>query len=405
MATFIAYNLMILFNTTRIMPFRHSVFVLCLLAGLSGCATSKEPKNTAPAFNFYTGSYTLNPGQTGNKGQGIVHFRLDTLGGVNAQTVLDASIRNPSFLTLSADGRFLYAVEETGPGTDTTGHLAAYEVGKTGLRLLNRQSTLGFAPCYVTTDRANEWAFIANYSGGIAMFPIEKNGGLLPATDAHYAQVSGLHPRQEASHPHAAVLSPDESFLYVPDLGADRIWIFRVDRAAKKLVPGSPAFYPLTPASGPRHLCFHPTLPAAYVVHELNNTITPLAWDRASGALTLLQAPVSTLPSGFSGTSYCADIHCTPNGRYLYASNRGHDSLAGFAIDPVSGKLTPLGHYPTRGKFPRNFAIAPGGDWVVVANQHTDNLTAFRIAAGGELDFRWELAAPVTVCIQFAREQ
>lgn len=387
------------------MPFRPFVFVSWLLAALTGCTLSKEARNTAPELDFYTGSYNINPGQSGNKGQGIVHFRLDTLGSIKTQTVLDASIRNPSFLTQSSDGKYLYAVEETGPGTDTTGHLAAYAVEKTGLQLMNRQSTLGFAPCYVAVDKANQFAFAANYLGGIAMFPIGENGMLQPASDAHYFQVAGPHPRQEASHPHAVVLSPNESFLYVPDLGADRIWIFRVDRMEKKLVPASPAFSPLAPASGPRHLCFHPSLPVAYVVNELNNTVTPLAWNGANGALTPLQPAVSTLPPGFSGTSYCADIHCTPNGRFLYASNRGHDSLAGFAIDPASGKLTPIGHYPTRGKFPRNFAIAPGGDWVLVANQHTDNLTAFRINAMGALDFRWELPAPVTVCIQFAREE
>lgn len=238
------------------MTFHPSQIVLFLFVALAGCTASKTIKDTAPALDFYTGSYNLNPGQSGQKGRGIVHFRLDTLGGVQTQTVQDTAIRNPSFLALSSDGKYLYAVEETGPGTDTTGHLAAYETGKTGLRLINRQSTLGFAPCYVTVSQANEWAFIANYSGGIAMFPIDKNGGLQPAADAHYFQVSGPHPRQEASHPHAAVLSPDESFLYIPDLGADRVWIFRIDRTAKKLVPASPAFCPLAAASGPRHLCF-----------------------------------------------------------------------------------------------------------------------------------------------------
>ncbi len=385
------------------MPFLYPVIILSLLAMLTGCAAPRAVKEAEPAFGFYTGSYTLNPGQTGQKGLGLMHFQLDTLGGVKVRNVLDYTVRNPSFLTLSSDGKYLYAVEEMGPGTDTSGRLVAYEVKESGLRLINSQSTKGFAPCYVTVDQANEWAFIANYSGGIAMFPIEKNGGLLPATDARYFQVTGPHSRQDASHPHAAVLSPNESYLYVPDLGADRVWIFRVDRAAKRLVPASPAFCQLAPASGPRHLCFHPMLPVAYVVNELDNTVAALSWDRSSGALTPLEAAVSTLPSGFSGNSYCADIHCTPNGRFLYASNRGHDSLAGFAIDPVSGKLTPIGHYPTRGKFPRNFAIAPGGEWVLVANQHTDNLTAFRINAGGELEFRWEQEAPVTVCIQFNR--
>ena len=378
------------------------IFWACL-PGIFAFSCRPKPPTTpsSPELDFFVGAYTDQIGLSGQQAKGITRLMLDSSGADRLPPRSDSGLVNPSFLTLSADRRFLYAVEETGPdGPDSSGHLRAYAVEAGGLRLLNRQSTHGFAPCHVQTDRANRFAFVANYGGGVAMFPIGPDGSLAMASDVQRPAGKGPHPRQEGPHPHAAFLTPDERFLYVPDLGADRIYIYQIDTVAGRLIPADPAFCALRPGTGPRHLAFHPNLPFVYVIHELDNTITQLRRDAENGQLSVLSS-LSTLPEGTEEASFCADIHLTPDGRYLYGSNRGHDSLVGFRIDPATGQLTLLGHTPVRGSFPRNFAIHPDGKWLLVANQKSDNIVAFRIQEDGVLAFQWERSSPVPVCIQF----
>lgn len=380
-----------------------TLFVFIGILTILGCKQKADMQEPVPGLQLFVGAYTDRVGPSGEYARGISRLSLDTSGGMLTPPTVDSGLVNPSFLTLSADQRFLYVVEETGPESeDSTGHVRAYAVDSAGLRLLNRQSTHGFAPCHVQVDRANEFAFVANYGGGIAMFPIGADGSLAMASSVQRPEAKGPHPRQDAAHPHSVFLAPDEAFLYVPDLGADRIYIYRVDKVAGKLIPAEPAFCSLAAGAGPRHLSFHPTLPFVYVINELNNTITQLRRDAKQGQLEVVES-VSTLPANFKGTSFCADIHITPNGQFLYGTNRGHDSLAGFRIRSQTGQLTSIGYTSTKGKFPRNFAISPDGTWLLVANQQSDNIASYRIQTDGGLMFSWGIRSPTPVCIQFIK--
>ena len=374
---------------------RYWAFGGLLMVGFS-CGKPGTPADG----RVYLGTYTRKEGHVDGKGSGIYMARrvgADSLGEI---VLVGEGITNPSFIALSKDGRYLYAVEETGQAVDTSGHLQAFAIEKDRLRPLNRQAVHGFAPCYVQVDSASRFVLTANYAGGVTFFPIAPDGSLLPASDVQWPEGSGPTERQTASHPHSVELSPDSRFAYVADLGADKIWIFETDAAAGKLKPAKSPWVKLAPGAGPRHLVLHPKAPYAYVVNELNNTVTALNRDVESGKLDTL-ASVGTLPKGFSGPNYTADIHLAPNGRWLYASNRGHNSIAAFAVGPDDGLLTPIGIFPCRGEIPRGFAIAPEGNLLIVGNQNSDNLAGFRIGKQGELSFLWEKSTPTPVCVRF----
>ena len=366
----------------------------------NGPAVPKEAP--ADGSSVYLGTYTRKEGHVDGKGKGIYMARrigADSLGEI---VLVGEGVVNPSFIALSEDGKFLYAVEETGPGVDTSGHLQAFAVEEGRLRPINRQSAKGFAPCYVAVDPSRRFVLTANYAGGVTFFPIAPDGSLRPASDVQWPEGSGPTERQTASHPHSVKLSPDGRFAYVADLGADKIWIFKVDIKGNRLISAETPAISLAPGAGPRHLALHPKAPFAYVVNELNNTVTVLRRDVQSGRLDTL-ASVTTLPEGFSGFNYTADIHLTPDGHRLYASNRGHNSLASFAVGPDDGLLTPIGIFSCRGEIPRGFSISPEGKLLLVGNQNSDNLVAFRIGEKGDLAFLWEKKTPTPVCVQFVQ--
>ena len=379
-----------------------SVFAALVLVAFAGCKPAKEVSAVTPAaLSMYIGVYTNQTGPSGVRAAGIYRIQVDSAGKLTAPLHIDSGLINPSFVTLSADGRFLYAVEETGAeDADSTGHIRSFRVSPEGLIPINRQSTHGFYPCHVQVDRQNQFVFVANYGGGIAMYPLSPDGGVAPSSAVQYHQAKGPHPRQDASHPHSVFLNPEETFLYVPDLGADRIYIYQIDRVTGKLLPAAQPYCSVAAGAGPRHVCFHPKLPIVYVINELNSTITRLKRDSKTGQLDVLES-VSTLPADFQGTSLCADIHISADGNFLYGSNRGHNSLACFTVDARSGQLTPNGHVSTQGDYPRNFAISPDGQWLLAANQKSDNLSAYRIQPNGGLDFKWSYTSPTPVCIQF----
>lgn len=377
------------------------VLLIGLLGLVAGCKNAPaEQQGEKDTASVWIGTYTRKEGHVDGRGLGIYRFERDTAAHILVTPVNEAKLVNPSFLTLSADRKFLYAVEETGPGVDSTGHVVAYAIENGHLRQLNRQSVRGFAPCYVSTDKKGRAVFVANYGGGIAMFPVGPDGSLALASDVQRPAGKGIHPRQDASHPHCAVLSPDEQYLYVADLGVNVIHIYKVDFVAGKLMPAAPAAVALAPAAGPRHLTFHPKLPRAYVINELNSTITTFAWNAASGRLDTLQT-VSTLPSDSNTDNYCADIHLTPDGRFLYGTNRGHNSVVGFNVDAKTGLLSLIGHVSSRGDFPRNFAIDPEGKHLFVANQNSDNIVIYSIQDNGNLLYKEHFHALTPVCIQF----
>jgi 6-phosphogluconolactonase len=243
---------------------------------------------------------------------------------------------------------------------------------------------------------------VANYLGGsAAVFPVLDGGDLGEASCVARHEGSGPNPkRQQQPHPHSANLGPNEDFVYVPDLGTDRVMIYRLDVERAVIEPSDPDSAELAPGSGPRHMTFHPNERFAYVINELGNTITGFAYDAETGALEEIET-VPTLPEGFDGENKTADIHITPSGKFLYGSNRGHDTLVIYRIDEETGKLTFVGHEPTQGKTPRNFAIDPTGQYLLAANRESDNIVIFRIdGETGKLEPTGQIVeVPAPVCI------
>jgi len=313
---------------------------------------------------------------------GLRVYRLNMASGALTCVHELAGVVNPSFFALSADGRHLYAVNEVAEFQGRReGGVSAFALDPaTGApALLNQQSSGGAGPCYVSLERTGRYALVANYgSGSVAMLPIRPDGGLLPASDVVQHEGRSVDPRRQAGpHAHAIVVDPGNAYAHAPDLGLDKVLCYRLDLAAGRLVPGDPPAAPVAAGAGPRHLAFHPHGRFAYVITEMGNTVGMFAYDAASGRLTARQT-VATLPAGFTGTSYGADLHFSPDGRFLYGSNRGHDSLAVFAVRQATGELELLATPSCGGAFPRNFALDPSGAFLLCANQNSDNVVVFR---------------------------
>jgi 6-phosphogluconolactonase len=309
-----------------------------------------------------------------------------------------AGLSHPSFLALHPSGRFLYAVNEIDDGA-----VSAFAVdAHTGeLRPLNRQSSAGCGPCHLTVDATGQFVLVTNYAGGsVAVLPIHADGALAPACAVVQHHGSSTHPqRQTGPHPHSVTLDPANRFALVADLGLDRVIVYSFDAAQGKLAAHGAV--PLKAGAGPRHFAFHPSGRYAYVINELDNTITAFDYDPVEGALSEKQA-ASALPAGYAGESFCADIHIAPSGRFLYGSNRGHDSVVGFAI-AEDGRLQDAWHTPTGGRWPRNFALDPTGRHLWVANQHSDAIACFLVDPdSGQLIPAGQFSIPQPACILFA---
>ncbi len=376
---------------------------LSALVVLSAGGPPQTPSAGQPDRLVYFGTYT------GEKSRGIYVSRLDVRTGALSPPQLAAEIKNPSYLAVRPGGAFLYAVSEVDavdgkPG----GTVSAFGVGSgTGmLTALNQQSSGGRGPAHIVIDKTGGHAFVANYGGGtVAMLPIGRDGTLGSASAIVQHTGSSVNPsRQKEPHPHSVNLNPDNRLLYVPDLGTDQVMIYRVGAADGTLKPNDPPSAPAEPGAGPRHFAFHPTGRFAYAINELLCTITASAVDPNGGGLKPVQT-VSTLPpgqamiQGYSG----ADVQVHPSGKFLYASTRGHDSIAVFAIDEKTGHLTDVQHEPTGGKTPRGFGIDPTGAYLLAANQGSDSVVVFRIdASTGRLAATGHtvtIGAPV--CVKF----
>jgi 6-phosphogluconolactonase len=315
--------------------------------------------------------------------KGIYVSRLDASTGALSTPTLAAEIRNPSFLAASADGRFLYAVSEVDavagkPG----GAVAAYAIDKAAgtLKPLNTQSTVGGGPAHVSV--AGTMVFVANYGGGsVAAYRTQPDGSLQPPSSFVQHKGSSVNPdRQKGPHAHAATADPSGRFLYVPDLGLDQVLIYRIDAKAGTIAPAAPPFAAVPPGSGPRHIAISRDGRHAYVITEMLCTIDAFDRDTTSGALTPTQT-ISTLPPGQAvekGFS-TAEVLLHPSGKFIYGSNRGHNSLVVYSVDPASGKLTLVQHVPTGGKTPRAFNLDPSGRFVIAGNQDSDQIVVFRI--------------------------
>jgi len=295
----------------------------------------------------------------------------------------------------------LYAVNELEP----TGIVSAFaiESGTGGLTRLNQQPSGGGAPCYVSVERSGRALLVANYAGGsVALLPIEPSGALAPA---HVVQHTGKGPnaeRQEAPHAHCILPDPSNRFALAADLGADRVFVYRLDLDGKALHHIEEGDAVMRPGAGPRHLAFHRALPLVFVANELDSTVATLRFDSARGALSLLDAR-STLPAGWTGTNYPADIHVASSGRTLYVSNRGHNSIAVFSVAEITGALALEQVVSTEGDWPRNFSLDPTERWLLVANQRPGSVVVFgRDADTGRLTpTRQRIALPSPVCLRF----
>ena len=365
----------------RTLRFLTLVFAVSLFAG------------AAPnAYFVYVGTYT------GHGSQGIYAYRFEPLGGKLTDIGLVARTENPSYLAVDPRGAHLYAANENNIAT-----VSAFSIDRMTGKLvpLNQLSSRGASACALAVNHAGTLLFAANYrSGNVILFPIRPDGGLSEASYVDQHQGSSVNAqRQEKPHAHAAVFSPDDRFALSADLGVDQIYLYRVDPKRRILMPHGMAG--VLPGAGPRHLTFTPDGKFVYVINELASTVTAFSWN--AGVMKQIET-VPALPKDYTGPKSGAEIQVHPDGRFLYASNRGEaNDIAIFKIDPQTGRLTAAGHVPSGGRTPRNFAIDPTGWYLFAANQDSDNITLFRIDAktGGLTPSGKTIAISAPVCVQF----
>ena len=342
------------------------IIILSLISFISFCASAQK-------FYLFVGTYT-------NKGsKGIYVYRFNAANG-SAELVSNTdSAANPSYLAVAPDEKYVYAVNET--HGENGGNVSAYAFDKnTGkLNFINQQSTGGNDPCYVTVSRNNKWVIAANYSGGsAAAFAANADGSLNPRSQLLQDSGNGANAqRQEKAHVHSTVFSPAQDYLFTPDLGIDKVMIYTFNPALQKpLTPAAVPYVSVAAGNGPRHFTFHPNQKFAYLIQEMSGTVGVYKYN--NGKLTLLQS-IATHPADFKGDIGSADIHVSPDGKFLYASNRGDENtITIFSINPATGRLTLKGYQSVLGKTPRNFIIDPTGNYLLAANQDTDNIVIFK---------------------------
>jgi 6-phosphogluconolactonase len=345
------------------------------------------------------GTYGSGPGI----GFSLAHFDDET-GRLTRPDFLTAA-RNPGFFAIDPDGRHLYACNE-----DNRGEVSAYrlEASTGALTLLNSRSSAGLGPAYISLDRSGRFALVANYgSGTIAVIAINPDGSL--GRQTAFVQHTGrsVDPvRQTRAYAHSIIVDPSNRFVLVADLGTDKVFLYRFDASDGTLSPNEPAFAAVAPGSGPRHISFHPNGRWVYVVNEMASTIAAFTWNPEAGSLAPFQT-ISTLPADFHGKSTAAEIEVHQNGKFLFSSNRGFDSIAVFSIDPATGRLAPVEIVPSGGRTPRFFTLDPGARWLLCANQDSNNVVVFGIdPSTGHLSRAGDpVAAHVPVCLGFLPRQ
>lgn len=397
-------------------------FFVCLLAILAGRTASAQDKDYFVYFGTYTGfrfvrhSKTQGVGESHSKGIYVSRFNAAT--GALSEPELAAEIINPSFITVSPDHRFVYAVTEdplsVGPPLDHASYASAFaidpETGK--LRLLNTVPTGGTSTCFISLDKTGKYALMANFgSGSVTVWKVKDDGSFGELTSFIQNVGHSVNPAiQNEPHPHSILVSPDNRYVIVSDLGLDKILIFHFDEKTGQLSPPDPPFATVLPGGGPRHFTFSPSGKFAYQLGEMSGIVDVFAWDPAKGTLTNLQS-AHTVPHDFAGDNHSAEIAISPDGKFLYESNRrntgdtgwGPDTIGVFAIDPEKGILSLVEQSLTGGIMPRNFAIDPTGTYLLVANQFGNNVVVFKIdRATGRLSKTGnEIKLDVPVCIQF----
>ncbi len=371
--------------------------------GLAAAGAAETKRSSSKEFFVYFGTYTK--GQS----QGIYRARFDSGSGHLSAVELAIAAADPSFLAVHPTGKFLYAIDESADPAKKPGRgVLAYGVdAHTGaLTRLNEQEPGGPGPCYLEVDRSGRTLLVANYSGGsVAVLPLETDGRIGKANTVQKHQGSSVNPnRQKQPHAHAIHVAPDNRHALVPDLGIDRVMLYRLDSQKSTLAANDPASVSLPPGSGPRHLAFHPQGKFVYVINELLCTMAVFAYEPRGGTMTAIQT-ISTLPAGekVQGGYSTAEVIAHPGGMFLYGSNRGHNSIVVYGVDAATGKLTLVQHQPTGGKTPRHFAVDPTGTWLLAENQDSNSVVVFRIEEkSGQLTPTGQsLEVPSPVCAVF----
>jgi 6-phosphogluconolactonase len=361
------------------------------------------PLALGAGYFVYVGTYT----NTG-KSQGIYAYRFDAKTGKLEPIGLAGQATNPSYLAIHPSRRYLYAVSEISNFSgQRSGAVSAFSIDRKTAKLtpMNQVPSRGSGPAYVSVDKTGKAALVANYgSGSVALLPIKADGSLEEGKSFDQHSGKGTDPRRQAGpHAHSILASPDNRFALSADLGLDRMFVYKLDPVSGTLAPNDPPFAAVTPAGGPRHFDFHPNGKFVYVIQEMGSRISVYSYNKLNGTLPKELQTISTLPADFKGESTCADIHVHRSGKFVYGSNRGHDSIAVFAVNPRTGMLTFVEHASTQGKVPRNFGIDPTGKFLIAANQSTDNIVVFRIdQKTGKLTptgQNLEVGAPV--CVKF----
>lgn len=373
------------------------ILIQFLLLG-SNIVYSRNNKSTK---YLYIGTYT------DGESKGIYLYKMNSTSG-ELEFVSITENNNPSFLTIDQNNKFLFAVNEVADfDTNKSGSISSFKIdAKTKeLKFVNKATTAGAHPCFVTINNSGEFVLAANYTGGNVSVIPTNNGVLLNPSDIIQHFGSSINKkRQNEPHTHSIYLDNKNKYAYALDLGIDKVNIYKFDSENGKLLKNEIPFYDVKPGSGPRHMVFHPNSKFAYVITELNNKIVALNVGE-NGGLNKIESYTS-LPKDFDGTSYCADIHIHPNGKYLYGSNRGHNSIVIFEINEDTGKLNLLGFQSTKGNWPRNFTIDPSGKFLLVANQKSNDVFVFNIDSKTGLLEETDISikVPSPVCLTFLND-
>jgi 6-phosphogluconolactonase len=385
---------------------RRSIFIAILIFLLTAVFLWGAQQGAGKgSYLMYIGTYTE------HSSKGIYAYRFNAETGKATSLGIAAETTNPSFLAVDPTKKFLYAVNEISEYEgQKTGGVSAFVIDpKTGkLTFLNEVSSEGPGPCHITLDRTGKYVLVASYDGGsLAAYPMLDDGRLgKPSAKVQHSGHGADPERQGKPHAHWIGLSPDNRFAFAVDLGLDKVLIYRFDPGKGTLVPNDPAFAAVDPGAGPRHFSLDPSGKFGYVINELGSTITAFSHDAKAGALQKMQT-ISTLPEDFKGKNDTAEIVVHPNGKFLYGSNRGHDSIAVFAINRANGSLKPIDYVSTQGKTPRNFEIDPSGGYLFAADQDSDKVVVFRIDPNtGHLTPTGEvLQVPSPVCVRLVALQ
>jgi len=388
---------------TSLKPSTHALIAFLICLGVSFYSPTSQAQSGANDL-VYVGTYT------GHGSQGIYAYRLDPETGQTTAIGLVAETENPTFLAVHPSGRYLYAVNEVDEFEGKpSGAVSAFSIDrKSGaLMLLNRVPSLGKGPAHLSLDQTGKYLLVANYGGGsVAVFPIGDDGRIGTSTAFVQHSGSGANPeRQAGPHAHQIIVSPDNRFALVADLGLDEVLVYKFDAKQGTLSPNNPQYAKTEPGAGPRHVAFPPNGRTVYVLNELTSTVDTFSYDTRSGKVQESQN-LSTLPKEFTGKNTDAEIVVDAKGKFLYASSRGHDSIAVFAINPKTGTLSQVQDISSGGKAPRNFAIDPTGKWLFAANQNSNSIVLFQVdPSTGQLSQTQQVldtAAPV--CLVFVTQ-